>query len=379
MILNRFIVEPEGSKMRILRKYPRLIFYPSGQNWFHLICLYYPEKKLLTEAIHSHVPFIRDSYGKTPLHYLIEADPKNPALINIVLSKFGDILDPEMDNYDMFESFADIFVDLVKTGVPGLKSFLENFTIRARIVEGEEIPLNVNIKGGKSKCITTDKTPILREELYEKVLVESAGDANIISIKYVPTPLDYDPLSLDMSEIVNALLFTDEVDLLRTKVIENLIAYNWNHNKFYHIIYGIFITGYMIAFSIYATGKIPFENANLPMIILIGIYLVNEAVRVIAMGGVRSYLSDVWNYTDIGMIVLHLATFIMIFVFGRGYAENPDIEGSFISDGTSATLAINWLLTFSIFFGYAKWFSYFRIFDTTSKLAYLLDSNAFYI
>lgn len=376
MIFNMFM-HKDGDKVRIIRKYPKLIIYPYGYNWFHLVCLFSQDRVLLDEVINSKVPFILDSYGKTPLHYLI--DLKDPSLINMVLSRFNEILDPEEDNFDLLQTFSDIFVPLIKMGVPGLKNFLLYFFVKPKVIEKEEMRLYVNIKDKKLKQIITDPKPLLRKEIYDRVLEKSQGDANIISIKCIATPLDYHPLSDDMHKIIDTLVGSDEADLLGTKVVENLIDYNWNHNKGFHITLGLFLTAYMVAFSFYATRPNALFGLEIPLIVLIGIYALFEMLKMISTGGISDYFADVWNFADIGMIVVHTATLIMTIINGRnqllsaegaGY-DQTEVNGTIVltpSTSTQSKLdAINWLMAFSVFFGYVKWFSYFRIFDSTSK------------
>ena len=362
MIVNRFLEETEGGKIRIIRKYPELILFPEGYNWFHLVCLYFNDKKLLQEVINAKVPFIRDCQGNTPLHYLVkgkkgEVTRKNPALINMVLNRFSDILDIEEDNFEILQSFDSIFVELMEMGVPGLKNFLEHFIVKPKTVEKEEIPLYVNIKGKRAKQIVTDPVPLLRNNLYKRMLEESEGDANIIAIRCIPTPLDYSPLSDHMEKIVKALLNTDEEDLLRTKVVENLIDYNWANNRMFHISVAAVLSIYMIAFSIYASDSRTNYAVQIPLISIIGLYTVGEIIKLVAMGGIRAYFSDVWNFTDVGMIIIQITTLSMTFAFGRGAKTSNAAED----------LAISWLMSFCLFFGYAKWFSYFRIWESTSK------------
>jgi len=319
-------------------------------NLFHITAVFFPQKDLISFCLESGIQFFGDTYGRTPLHYLLNSDKIDLNNINYILENFDDIFENTDDVYTLM---AEITQDVTKLLhlTPSLVVNILNRGIAyplSRQETGEVTCFGAIQDGGEIKCVPY-KYPSFTSTIKDK-LVDAEGN-QLLTIRMVLLFMDYDICSRELMNILHALESVETVEVFQTKAVSVLINYAWDLSKTYLYVLMSFYSVYMILLSVYAsqvqTQKS--EGVGAALLVFAAIFLFYEFLHFLSAGK-KIFFLDIWNYIDITANIMLIITVLVT----RGGGEN--------------TLSRQWLMTITLFLCYSKWVSFFRIIDQTRNL-----------
>ena len=325
--------------------YSDLFIHPYEWNFLHVVAIFHPKIELIDACINKKIPFLVDNNGFTPLHYVLLSEHQDITVINYFLAKFGDLLQNQDNLYPVLRSLSKDLRSIIKLGTFQAANFLQFV-----LTKPEAFEKNDGICFGTLDDVSYEisKTTVLDDDL-TKVLVGKQGDS-MVSIKVVGFEFDYTSVSKDM---LNLMLFfnnLDDPDIYNTPVVSVIIDYLYSKNKSYFYPLTFIYTAIMILFSVYC-GQL-FQNRSwqveVALLVFASILLLYELLM--AWGDILLYVTDPWNFIDVSFGGLLIASIASIWTTGN--TSTPSIT----------------LLSVSVFFGYMRWVSYFRIFEKTSRV-----------
>ena len=326
--------------------------YLCPQRWtfLHLFAIYRPDdinKVVETPGFKS--PFLVDSFGKTPLHYLLVHSIINFVAVNAVIKYITEYLHSiEKSNPAEFHQIIDslsgilpLFFNQINHSV--VLKFLKYNVNNAYFVSDEPIPLF-----GRSKnlpvainSLSINKKSI--DQLYD------AKDNKMIEFKSVSLNLDYNPISEDMINTCIALQGCDNEEFFKTQAVSTLIEYLWNSHFNYLFLQTVLFSILMIITSIYigmGESELGFE---ITILVFGNLFFIVELIQIFKYG-IERYYTSLWNTIDLLFCITLLGTMIARIA------------------GLEEGLTRAWLYTVILILGYVKWIIHFRIFGATSNL-----------
>jgi len=348
-LLEHFIFHDVSSRKRIdlISQYSTLYIHPYEWNFLHIVAIFTPRIELIDACIKEKIPFTKDSHGYTPLHYLLHANhQRDVTAVNHLLAKFGDLIQDERDLYPVVSALSTQLQEIIKFGAFQAANFLEHGLMIPQQFGKNAIMCFGSLKSGKSRFVIADST-VFTPEIKDD-LVGPDGD-QMLSVKVIGFRFDYGPSSRDMLRLMLFLSDVDNEQIYKSTPINKIIEYLWMKNRKFFYIPTIIYSSAMIMLSVYCGLRI--ENRPLGLeIALLSIGAVSflyEAWLLLVESSL--YLQDAWNLIDIIVNCLLIASNILIWTTEKD--SSPSCK----------------VLTATLFFGYLRWFSYFRLIDQTSK------------
>ena len=329
--------------------------YLCPQRWtlLHLFAIYQPDLiNQVVEIPDIKFPFLVDSFGKTPLHYLLAHKNINYVTVNAVIKYIVDysnsvqksnIAEFYLINNSLSRIFP-LFFNQINHSV--VLKFLKYNVNDAYFASDEPIPLF-----GKSK----DRPVVGNSLSFGKEYLDQTYDGKdnkMIGFKSISLNLDYNPISEDMINTCIALQQCDNEEFFKTQTVLTLVNYLWNSHFKYLLSQTIIFSILMIITSIYiGMGD---SKLGLEIIILTfgSLFCVMELTQMLNYGFI-SYYSSLWNVID---------SVFCITLSGTMIARISGLEEG---------LARAWLYTVILISGYVKWIIHFRIFGATSKIQFI--------
>jgi len=347
--LNYFLNESDPEiKNRMIIKYQDLNIYPQNLNLFHIVAVFFPQKELISFCLESKIPFTGDFYGRTPLHFLLNSDKIDFSNINFLLENFDKLMLNTSDAYDVMAEVTRDLPTILRLSPSLVVNLLKYAVGNPLSYQNEEITHFGSIIGGTNRRSVPYRIPIFTPEIKSKLLDEEGNQ--LLSIKLVLLYMDYDLCSKDLLRTLHALESVDSEEIFKTKAISVLVDYAWAQSKRHLYVLMTLYSAFMVFLSFYASQTSAERSFWLEVVLLVSgcCFLLYETLQLVS-AGIKIYATDVWNYVDVTGNILLLATII---------ADWCDAD----------KLSKQWLMTITLFLGYAKWVSFFRIIDQTRKL-----------
>jgi len=355
-ILNYFLNEPDPNvKHDLITKYPDLAIYPYQLNLFHIVALFFPSKDLIKFCMESKISFSGDTYGRTPLHYLLNSEKVDFNNINYLLENFDNLALNATESFKLMAEVTQDLPSILKLSPHLVINLLRNAVGNPLSYKNETITQFGHILGGGYRRSVPYRMPIFTPEIKGMLLDEQGSQ--LLSVKVVLFHMDYDICSEELLKVLDALQYIDEEEIFKTKVISVLIDYAWALSKVHLWVLMTIYSAYMILLSYYASQQEDNRSVVIEIILLVfGFgFLGYEGLQFLSAGR-HIYFSDIWNFVDI--------------------VGNSVVIATMFTDSASPdSLARKWLMSISLILGYSKWVSFFRIIEQTSKvfeLTYLL-------
>ena len=328
--------------------------YPWSFNFFHIVATFCPLLNLFKICVENRVPFVADVKGKTPVHYMLNSQQVNFSNLNYVLGNFFSL----RGSVDIYKVSSDLYEDLpgILTLSPDLVvELLKLATGPPQSFENGEITRFGSILGGITKKIAPYKSTIFTPEIQQEMLDLQGND--LLSVRVLLFNMNYDLCSDEVLKLMQVLKDVENEEIFRTRAISILVDYLWDSARPYH--YGlVFLSTILIVLlSIYAGKQQEHVSLGLEIVLIIyGFLLLGYECFQLAFAGVRVYFSDVWNVIDILGDVFLIATVLMSWTHTKELGQN-------------------WIMSITLFMMYAKWISFFRIIDQTSKKLFFIKLN----
>lgn len=131
-----------------------------------------------------------------------------------------------------------------------------------------------------------------------------------------------------------------------------LVEYLWDSSRYFHYMLLVIFSAFMVLLSVYCAMHRTTNDRNVPMEIILfsgsGLLILYEILQ-LKFSGCSDYFNDVWNLSDIFGNLFIMSALIVIWV------------------GNTSEGVRDWLFAISLFFGYLKWLSFFRVARSTSR------------
>jgi len=331
-------------------RFKHVYLCPQRWTFLHLFAIYRPDDiNKVVETPDIKFPFLVDSFGKTPLHYMLAHSKINYVAVNAVikyiieyLSSIEDSNPPEFHQIiNSLSGILPMFFNQINHSV--VLKFLKCNVNNAYYASDESIPLF-----GKSNDhpVAINSLSISKENIDQ---MYDSKDNKMIGFKSMSLNLDYNPISEDMLNTCIALQQCDNEEFFKTPAVSTLIDYLWN-SHFNYLLFQTFIFSIlMIITSVYigrGESELGFE---ITILVFGGLFFAMELIQVFKYG-IISYYSSLWNVIDLLFCVTLSGTMIARIA------------------GLEEGLARAWLFTVILLSGYLKWIIHFRIFGATRKL-----------
>lgn len=367
MALNRFISEESfPAKIEIIKKYPHLHIYPYRWNFFHLISKFYSRRDLVISCAQFELPLLIDSFNHTPLHYLLNKREIDFGLINGLLENYCDLILKHPNRDKIVQSLTIDLPAILRINTSEVAYFLRIGVGKPLTYGNEDIPhfgkLKHNVDSkfliGKYQTFTPEiKAEILHTEEEEEEESERVDAKPMIAISVLKFYLNYDPHSKDMLRLIKALKRVTNEDIFKSQAASILTQYLWTKNRYIHYVLTILFSILMILLSIYSAFE--FRSTPLEVIILtLSLLFFLYELFQLHFTPFKIYLTQIWNLFNIIFTTILIITIVLQWISLPQYTKNV-------------------LISISLFFGYIKWISYFRVIDQTS-IFHLFLYNLFF-
>lgn len=334
---------------QILQSYQDFYIKPYNWNLLHLLAIYKPHEISAVLPSHSDfkVSFLVDTYGNTPLHYLITQETISYDSINVIFAYIVDYLSDSKTHHEwhnVTKALGNLFPYIIAKISPSLViGYLEILFSEPDTIYNEELP-----KFGKSdnKKFALREDPILHPEHITDLYQD--GKDQII-FRTMNVPFDYDPRSTDMFNLVVTLSTSiKNQKLLGSYAIQNLIDKFWHSTRYAMWAMCALFSLLMTLYSIYIGlgDRITAFEIIILLISLLILILEIPQMKILKL----DYIKNFWNMLDLVNLSLIIATMIVR-----------------LSDSHNELLR-SWLYSTTLTLGYFRWISYLRLFKATSKL-----------
>jgi len=353
MVLNRFISEKTTSgKILILKKYPHLQIFPYRWNFFHLVCKFFVSRDMIKSCVEFEIPLIVDTFNHTAIHYLFNKGVVDFGLINSLLERYTDLI-TKQDNVDkIIHSLTFDLQSILHLNTPQVAYFLRIGSGVPEIFGEEEIPHFGQLSNSRSKVFYVSKSPYFTPEVHTAIMhreeEDVVGNKPVIAILMMKFKLNYKPFSKDMLRMLKALNRITNEDIYATQTVSILVEYLWDKNKLFHYSLTLIFSILMILFSIFSglhERILAFEI----IVFVLGLFFTFYELFQMKFTPVKIYFTQVWNLVDLTFNVILLCNIIFLWT-------------------DALRITRQWFMSLSLFFGYIKWISFFRVFDSTRKL-----------
>jgi len=361
MILRNLYIKTNelSSLINFVKKYNTFKVAPYNWNLLHLVCLFSPCSYLIEECLEQGIPFEIDSNGLTPLHFIFYAEKVDFNVVNILTcyllqylrrKAWKRFMNPEIRA--VLNALSDIFPRLFYRVNSDLVAEILQFSVSEPESFGhEEITRFGSIRGRKDLAFKQHDSTILTPRLKESLIDESGS--HLLNIRVIWLKCNYHPYSSDMMTLLKVLKCVDNEEIFKAEVVKMIIEYLWRHTYNFYGILTIIFSVLMILLSVYLAVDEKKVGLSIAIFSLSAFFLLYEIVQM-WVTGIMVYLFDIWNIYDLAYELLLMGTILAIWI-------DPEDQYS---------LAMNWLKSLCILFGYIKWLSFFRVFSQTSN--YLL-------
>ncbi len=292
------------------------------------------------------MPFLLDSFDRTPMHYLIVQKNLRSSTINVLFRYICDYLDDcYLKNQHEFQKIIESLTSLLPFILQKIEAklrcrFLQIACTKSSIPHGKPLPVFGTIE---SESTIFCRTPVLVQETREQIWGEQGTTQIEFRSNYLY--LDYNILSQDMKEVVADLKEQDGEEIFKAPAISTLIDHLWEQAERSLFLFFTLYSAFIIALSVYLT----FNDRSLPyeiiLIIAAGVLTANEFWQIYNL--TKDYLRSPWNWIDLAQLLLTIA-----FLITR------------ITDNENE-LARAWMSTIIVIFGYLRWISLLKIFKPT--------------
>ena len=349
-LLTDFILKKEVTRAcELIRAYPNLAIMPYGINNFHIASSTEAnDAAYIQQCIDSKIRFTADMSAQTPLHYLLNSGLKDFQRLDVMLGKSEILFSNNEEGMDrLISRFEDVFLKALTLNNSNVANFLDTCVVPVEPSIASLIPSFGRIK---HRCgiyarlsNSSEPSPDLIKDICAQI--DEEGTSNIV-LYHFRIPLNLVPYSKQLMELMKKLPMLDCDDIFQTNAIKFLIEYSWHCSLRYIQFNSLIYTISILIFSVYA-GRM---HTNLAMEVIdfsICSYFMLNEINQLSFDW-SSYVKDFWNYNDLPAYLLRILTYLLIWT------------------GCSHTVR-SWMIAFALLFGYLKWISSLRLFDSTSK------------
>lgn len=348
--LTRLILSKDTARAcEIIRAYPELTIIPRKFNAFHLCSLIEANNPLyIHECIESKVEFLLDLENKTPLHYLLESASPDHNRINMILSECESLIQNNPQVSQILRNSKDLLFKLIKLDNPNVAKFFKCLTAPASIEVSSLVPSFGKILCSSKKAFEAcnSLTPQQEDLVNMNRIIETEKGNSSIHLSYLRIPLNTDPLSCDMMNLMFMMVELNCDEIFQTKASKILSEYMWiNSRAFVRVVSLIYVIS-LIHFSAY----VGLRESNLAMEIVdfsFAVYLCLYEIIKFSVCPI-SYTRDLWNFFNIFAASLRTIIYFLIWSHANNQVKS-------------------WLVSFALFFGYLKLISCLRLFKATSN------------
>lgn len=340
-------------RRKLMLAYQDLYILPYNWTILHILAITKPKAiPLIATYPEFKVPFMRDIYGKTPLHYILASKQINYVAANAMLNYIVDYIRDDTHcssfrNQTILASMTPLFLfNITKTSPDVAQKYLDACFQEAPTRYGEYYAEF----GREETSRVFSKVPVLLPQA-QKELIKS-GDQQI-SVRTIMLDLDYDSISEDMKRTASTLSRINSEEILGTPVIMNILDYLWEQSQPTLKVLGVLYSILMVMLSVYIGVGKTMRPVEVSILITAFIFLLSELTQLWSMK--RDYFQSLWNYIDFSNNVLIIAYAIMK-----------------LMDYNDPTLNA-WISAVIILLGYTRWISYLRLFDSTSKYLFIAE------
>jgi len=321
----------------IAQRCSNLTVHPYQWNILHLVAIkgYHTFIKNMPEYSQFRVPFLLDTFNKTPLHYLIAHEKINSASINFMLNYICDYLEG-LSKYQRYQG-QEIIISLTPLfwfilNKADTKIQVRFFKICSR---PPPIPYNAELPSFGRPITDSAYFHATLESIQDSLPSMLENGEEQIEFRANLVNLDYDVLSRDMEKAISRLSKQKNEEIFKITLIIDLINHLWDQTKLFLQIKFLIFSAYIIGLSVYLTQ----EDRTLPYEIIIlccaGVFLFFEGLQVATVK--LNYLKDPWNWID---MIFHPLT--IAYIIARMLGNEDE-------------LARAWISTIIILFGYLRW------------------------
>lgn len=347
--ITRLILNKEVEAVcELIDSFPALTIMPMAVNMFHISGLLEANNPAyINQCIESKVELAPNMENVSVLHFLLNSVTKDPARINTLLKHSEKVFKTALDADYILNNFTSIFFKILSIDTVNVASFLKICVAPVRAEIASQIPSFGTVESFTKKVYITYDTPLPREEMLKPVIdkINPEGTSQI-QAKYFRIPLNFNPNSKHLLQLMRVLLLLDCDEIFRTSAIRMLIDYGWRNSRNFIIVNSIIYSVSMILFSVNLGLKerhLPFEIVNFVIAVMMLFY---EFIQFSATP--KIYIREIWNVIDVLAVNLRIASYILVW---------SGVDQSVFA----------WFVAFAFLFGYLRWISYLRIFKSMSK------------
>jgi len=331
-------------------KQPKLFVLPFRWTILHIVSIHANHEFIakMPDYTQFQMPFLLDTFDRTPFHYLVSHKNVNSITVNIIFGYLCDYLeDCHLKNPFEFQKIVDSLTPLLpfifqKIEIKSRQRFLLMIYTKSTVPYSNPVPIFGTIL---SESAFFCDSPVLTQETRQKIW-DDQGTAQV-EFRSNFLYLDYDILSQDMNDLIGCLKMQKGEEMFKMPVVMRLIDHLWGQAEKPLIIFFALYSMFTIGLSVYLTLKdrcLPYEITLLAISVL---FTANEFWQILNLK--TSYLEDLWNWLDLAHLLLTVA-----FLIAR-IADNDN------------ELARAWISTLIIVLGYLRWISLLKIFKPTSQ------------
>jgi hypothetical protein len=322
-----------------------LYYLPHNWTLLHILALYEPIRLRYIPSFKTFkVPFLLDLYQKTPLHYLLIQRITDTVIMENLFTYIVDYLDADQQNLIETEAILTSLSNLLPFILHYFKTdlvvrYLNLANIAPRVPHGEQFP---RIGVSKNKVITSEGN-VLKDP---KKIAKFDGK-DLLEIRSVILAIDHRLGSNDSMNLLHILKNSSSEEIFETKAITKFIDHMWKLHRRWQAVIAFLYTVMVILLSIYIGRG---EQGNLGLEISVnaisGVLLLLEIIQWIKLK--KYYARNLFNLLDISITAYIMA--VMIHLYGNN--DTLEVRG--------------WLFSACIFFSYARWLGFLRLFRRSS-------------
>eukprot|EP00357_Protocruzia_adherens_P031747 CAMPEP_0115008104 /NCGR_PEP_ID=MMETSP0216-20121206/21674_1 /TAXON_ID=223996 /ORGANISM="Protocruzia adherens, Strain Boccale" /LENGTH=1245 /DNA_ID=CAMNT_0002375369 /DNA_START=220 /DNA_END=3957 /DNA_ORIENTATION=- len=311
------------------------------------------------------IPLRRDISGRSPIHYALEKQNLN--VVEFFLKNLHDYPDR------ILWIFKDIFVEILALDLPSMHKFIDSRLLKP--VELEKTPGSVIPKFSTSIWNPKEMggSSHLHLEKYGAIAPQKATENDrVVPIKvrclYVP--------GIMTQGVMATLAETENPAIFKSHAIKSMLEFKWNNyaRKAYvrelstYILFLLLFTAFT-AFQTYSDEDSgPFNDEDqakvykwvisIPLLLVLVIRFLGELKQFIHEEDKVEYYTDVWNLTDVLLIITSLTGIIMAAI------------DDFISDYDNK--AVNGMLSIAVLLVWARLMSFLRGFREVGMMVRII-------
>lgn len=300
-------------------------------------------------ALKEGCAFIRSNRKKSPIK--IASEQKTNNIIDYFLKSFSIFLENDPNTLYRTED------DLISLNQIGSYKLL--FLYNSMFVVPNQKLAKFGKPVRKGQHILVKPQNYINEEDFVKKSKASSTKGNIFehnfALEFRVSALRL-PLTLGSDNSIaflNSLTYCENQDILATPIIKSILTYKWEIVYYWVLIQGILVTTLLLLLSFYIIKDRNSSKLFLAIQFINFMFLIYETMQ--ASVGFRRYIRNFWNFMDFLRII-----FILLLFFQESFSKDIEIL----------------LMSYIIIVTWTKAISYFRIYQPTRYLIYMIKECA---